>query len=87
LLKAFELANGKERQILQALLSSKTISNADKVAEVTAMYDALNIKEIATREANLHTETALKHLAEIAADAAKKEHLKHFAENLLNRHT
>lgn len=87
LLKAFELANGKERQILQALLYSKTISNADKVAEVTAMYDALNIKEIATREANLHTETALKHLAEIAADAAKKEHLKHFAENLLNRHT
>jgi geranylgeranyl diphosphate synthase type II len=87
LLKAFELADSAQQKALRTLLSDKAITNSDKVSQVTALYDALHIKDIASREANLHTEVALKHLAEIAADATKKEHLKHFAENLLNRHT
>lgn len=87
LLKAFELADAAQQKALQALLNDKTIGNSDKVAQVTGLYNALGIKDIATREANIHTELALKHLAEINADAAKKDSLKHFAENLLNRHT
>lgn len=87
LLKAFELADPKQKQALQHLLSDKEISNTDKVVAVTAIYDVLGIKEVASQEANLHTDIALKHLSELEADAAKKEHLKLFAENLLNRHT
>lgn len=87
LLKAFELANGMEQKTLQALLTDKTISNADKVSEVTALYNTLGIKGIASQEANLHTEIALKHLAETAAEEGKKKDLKDFAENLLHRHT
>ncbi len=87
LLKAFELADPAQQQTLRGLLHDKTIDNTGKVTRVTELYNALRIKDIASREANLHTEIALKHLAEITADATKKEHLKHFAENLLNRHT
>lgn len=87
LLKALELADTTQHEKLRALLSDKMISNADKVAQVTAIYDALNIKVLATQEANLHTETALRHLAETNADEARKNELKQFAENLLHRHT
>ncbi|MES2131965.1 MAG: hypothetical protein V4506_06400, partial [Bacteroidota bacterium] len=87
LLKAFELANSSQKQQLTGLLNNKTISNADKVAEVTALYNTLGIKDIATHEANIHTDVALKHLDDIEADSLKKEHLKQFASQLLNRHT
>jgi len=87
LLKALELADATQRQTLQALMADASMANADKVSRVTALYDALNIRQIASQEANLHTETALRHLAETNADAAKKEDLKRFAENLLHRHT
>jgi len=87
LLKALELANPEQKKEFQKLLSDKSISNTDKVAKVTALYNVLGIKDIATEEANLHTDIALKHLQELDADAGKKEHLKQFAENLLNRHT
>jgi geranylgeranyl diphosphate synthase type II len=87
LLKAFELADVGQKADLQQVLSDKGISNTDKVAKVTALYNSLGIKDIASREANLHTDIALKHLAELDADDTKKEHLKLFAENLLNRHS
>lgn len=85
LLKAFELANNTQAQQLQQLLNNKTISNTDKVQLVTAIYNELEVKTIATHEANSHTEIALKHLAEIKADSSKKEQLKSFALHLLNR--
>lgn len=85
LLKALELANPEQLTKLTTLLENKSIATSDKVKEVTSIYDALNIKTIATKEANKHTEVALQHLAEISANGAKKELLKNFALHLLNR--
>lgn len=85
LLKALELTNPEQLAKLTSLLENKTISNSDKVKEVTSIYDALNIKTIATQEANKHTEIALQHLAEINANDTKKASLKEFAIHLLNR--
>lgn len=85
LLKAFELADKTQTQKLHDLLKDGAISNADKVMQVTFVYNTLNIKNIATAEANIHTEIALKHLAEIDCDSSKKENLKDFALHLLNR--
>ncbi len=87
LLKAFELAVPSQKETLNCLLNNKNISNPDKVLQVTAFYDSLDIKELANREANIHTETALKHLMEVEADQTKKENLKQFAFDLLKRHT
>lgn len=87
LLKAFEMADATQQRTLKGLLENTAIANTDKIAQVTALYNSLGIKEIASNEANLHTDIALKHLAEIHADAAKKERLKQFAEDLLNRYT
>jgi geranylgeranyl diphosphate synthase, type II len=85
LLKAFELANPQQKEELLGLLNNKSIDNSDKVNRVTAIYDALNIKDIATAEANRHTDIALKHLLDVKANEAKKEQLKKFALHLLNR--
>lgn len=85
LLDAFELANEEQTKELNHLLYSKDISNADKVKQVTTLYNALGVKELAIKEANKHTDIALKHLDELEANASKKLHLKEFALHLLNR--
>lgn len=85
LLDAFELANEEQTKQLNHLLYSKGISNSDKVKQVTALYDLLGVKELAIKEANKHTDIALKHLEELNANSSKKTHLKEFALHLLNR--
>jgi geranylgeranyl diphosphate synthase type II len=85
LLDAFELANTDQTKELNNLLSSKQIANEEKVKQVTAIYNVLGVKELALAEANNHTDIALKHLAELDANASKKELLKAFALHLLNR--
>lgn len=85
LLDAFELANNKQTEELTHLLSSKEITNEDKVKQVTAIYNALGVKELALAEANNHTDIALKHLTELDANPSKKKLLKAFALHLLHR--
>lgn len=83
LLKAFELASKNQKIELAELL--KSLDYSLKVEQVTAIYNDLNIKQIATTEANKYTSIALTHLKEIDAEEAKKELLKQFAFHLLNR--
>ena len=85
LLKGFELANASQAHSLNHLLNSKDISNGEKVKQVTSIYNELGIKELAIKEANQHTELALKHLEEVDAAEIKKNDLKHFALSLLKR--
>jgi geranylgeranyl diphosphate synthase type II len=83
LLKAFELASVNQKESITQLLQSTDMG--EKVSAITAIYNDLNIKEIATAEANAYTTIALKHLHEINANEEKKNMLKQFAFHLLNR--
>ncbi len=83
LLKAFELASVDQNKSLSQLLLSSNMM--EKVEQVTKIYNDLNIKNIATNEANKYTEIALTHLKDIEANEDKKESLKQFAFHLLNR--
>ncbi len=83
LLKAFELANPVQRQALDGLLADG--QGHEKVSGVMALYDQLHIKQLALAEADLHTQNALQHLEQLKAGSAKKQHLKEFALQLLNR--
>lgn len=85
LLDAFELANETQTKKLNQLLFSKEISNSEKVKQVTDLYNILGVKDLAIKEANKHTDIALKHLEELDANNAKKNNLKEFALHLLNR--
>ncbi len=85
LLKAFELANEEQTKTLIHLLSSNELSNTNKVTQVTELYNTLDVKGLAIKEANNHTDIALKHLEELEANSSKKNDLKTFALHLLNR--
>lgn len=85
LLDAFELANEAQTEELNNLLNNKHISGTEKVEKVTALYNALGVKDLAIAEANKHTEIALQHLSELDANSIKKEQLKAFALQLLQR--
>lgn len=85
LLDAFELANEEQTKELNHLLYSKEILSTDKVKKVTALYNILGVKELAIKEANKHTDIALKHLDELDTNPSKKKDLKAFALHLLNR--
>ncbi len=83
LLKAIELASPNQKESITHLLQSTDM--VEKVSAITTIYNDLNIKEIATAEANSYTTIALKHLLEINAKEEKKNMLKQFAFHLLNR--
>lgn len=83
LLKAFELADASQKNKLTALLNEK--DNAAKVKGILDIYDQLNIKNISEKEADAHTQEALKHLKAVNASGNKKKELEHFALQLLNR--
>lgn len=87
LLKAFELSGTQQLSRLKELLNGNTVSPEEKVKQITAIYNELSIKELALKEANLHTEIALNHLAALEVNENKKANLKEFALHLLNRDT
>lgn len=83
LLKAFELANKEQQQTLQTLLNENDITK--KVKGVLDVFNQLNIKTISEKEADIHTQEAIKHLHAITASESKKKGLEHLAMQLLNR--
>jgi geranylgeranyl diphosphate synthase type II len=83
LLKAFELANEKQKKELTKLLKTKDASK--KVEGILNLFNILNIKEICQQEADKHTEIAIDYLNKVNASVSKKDNLKQFAKDLLNR--
>ena len=85
LLGAYELANEEQTKELDRLVNTKELSHPEKIKQVTAIYNQTKVKDMAMKEANKHTDIALKHLEELEADASKKNNLKAFALDLLKR--
>lgn len=85
LLKALELSDTKQKKELQKLLKLKEKDAEKKVSSVLEIYSALDIKNISMKEADKHTKLALNFLEKIEAKKEKKESLKKFALELLNR--
>lgn len=82
-LKAVELANEKQQKQLAKLLKTKDATK--KIEGVLEIYNDLKIKELCQIEADKHTAIAINCLAKVSANATKKESLKKFANELLNR--
>lgn len=81
LIKAGELATGDTRQALMQWLNISD-KPQEKVAAVTAIYDDLNIRELAERKMAAFAESALHCLDLVNVDPSKKQILKSFAESL-----
>jgi len=85
-LKAFELANTNQLEQLKKLfLSESSISNDEKISEVKAIYEALNIKEETEKQIEFYYQKAKKYLSQINIEEARKVELIGFADSLKKR--
>ena len=85
LLKAMELAEGGTKVELMKWLQLKEPDNEDKIASVLKIYSELGVKELAKSEKEKFMQAAYDHLAEIKIPDERKEPLKLFSQQLLNR--
>jgi geranylgeranyl diphosphate synthase type II len=83
LLKAFELADKKQKQELKKLL--QTTNATKKVNAVLQLFRELKADQAIVKEAERYTALAVSSLNSIKAPAAKKEKLKRFALELIAR--
>lgn len=83
LLKAMELANADQLEEIKTLMGLS--DTAKKVKGMLSIYSQLNLKELCQQEADKHTQIAIDSLNKTKASSAKKENLKQFALELLNR--
>jgi geranylgeranyl diphosphate synthase type II len=61
------------------------LTRVEKVEAVKSIYEYLGVKTLAEAEMQKYYEKALTHLNEIPCNPTKKEQLKYFAENLMQR--
>lgn len=83
LLKAKELANADQQKNLNDLLTLKEPKR--KIEGMLALYNQLKVKQLCEEEADKHTRIAIECLEKINCPEVKKQQLKHFALELLNR--
>lgn len=85
LIKAMELVEGEERQALSYWLSQAQFDADEKVAAIIAIYDKLHIKALAEEKITHYFEAAFEALRNMEISEEKKNILKQFAEQLINR--
>lgn len=85
LIKAFELAAGRELETLDKWTQESTFDPDEKVKEVRDIYDSLGIPEKIKAETGLFVDAAFTHLERVAAAPARKKILREFSESLLAR--
>jgi geranylgeranyl diphosphate synthase type II len=85
LIKALELANAEQKEALEFWLSDKQHNAQEKVKAVTAIYNALQIKELTEKEMNRQFNQAFVSLHQIGAPEQHVAVLEQFSKNLINR--
>ena len=84
-LKAIEFASKNEKEQLLHLFSIHPNDNADKVSSVKAIFNQTGASEATQKAIQDYTFKALETLKDMNIDADKKEILKAFGQNLMNR--
>lgn len=85
-LKAFEIADKNEHQLLTALYDSKNpITKPEKIKAVKAIFEKLEIKQAVEAAMEAYYQQAIQFLREINAPEDKKEDLASFANFLYKR--
>ena len=85
LIKALELANGEDLEILKKAINQSEFDRDQKVNLVTGIYNKLQIKELVQNKIQELNNSAFEYLNGVKVDDNKKSELRKLAENLLNR--
>jgi len=85
LVKAIEIASGKELKRLQSLFSLKEFDPDAKVKEVISIYDQLGIRSVTEDLANEYINTAFGLLEKVSVTGERKKELTQLASSLIGR--
>jgi len=85
LVKALEIASGKQLQMLQEQLQLKDPDPAAKIKAVMEIYDSLDIRAVTEKLANDYIAKSLEHLEKADADSKRKRELTLLANSLMGR--
>jgi geranylgeranyl diphosphate synthase type II len=85
LIKALEKAKGKEKAELTKWLVAKKIDKRKKVKAVTALFDKLHIEKLTTNKINSYFQKGLTSLDQLEVPSGRKDELKKFVLNLMDR--
>ena len=84
-LKALQLATPTQQAALLQQYTSLATDEAQKIAKVKAMFEALNIEEISSNLRNEYHDKAVVHLQAVQVAEEKKRHLIALSEKMLHR--
>jgi geranylgeranyl diphosphate synthase type II len=85
LVKALEIASGKQLQMLQEQLQMKDPDPVAKIKAVMEIYDSLDIRAITEKLANDYITKSLEYLEKADADSKRKRELTLLANSLMGR--
>jgi len=85
LVKAMEMSAGSVKKRLNDLLAMKEFDPAEKIREVTIIYDFLGIKEISEKLAASYIGKSFGYLNEISVKSERREVILQMAESLIGR--
>ncbi len=85
LLKALELASGSVQSELEILISAPDSDPQEKISRVKAIYDLLNIKELAAETASTYSHEAFTHLQALNIPEERKQILIRFCAEFSKR--
>lgn len=87
LIKVLELADIKQKEVLNHWISLKEFNRQEKINAFKQIYEMVNIKEICQQKIQSLFDEALIILNKVSVEDEKKRHLKQFALSLLNRNS
>ena len=85
LINALQRANESQRAELIRWVEAKEYEPQEKIQAVTAIYDAIGIKELCHQKIESYFLAASKSLQNVQVDDARKEVLRKFADSLMER--
>lgn len=85
MVQAMSRADATQREVLRTTHRDDNLTDEQKIANVKALYDALDVKHIAEQQIELRFERAINILDTLSIDAERVAPLVEFARNLMGR--
>lgn len=85
LLRAFELADEKNREALKSWMEKEEFNPEEKVREITKIYNALNVRSLATAQMNEYFDSGMQAMERIQQPDELKLPLQNLAKELMLR--
>lgn len=85
LINALKRASPEQRETLSRWINKETFDPQEKIAEVTALYNELRLKELSESKIETYYNVAMEHLTHLTVKPEKLDMLKKVSNNLMHR--